>query len=394
MFSQFGCYFFLFRIFNFETRYNKENHSKIFMKVRDIVSVIEREAPPVFQEPYDNSGLLVGSSETNIDSVLICFDVTESVVDEAIEMNCRLVIAHHPIIFKGLKKITGADFIEKIIIKAIQNDIVIYAAHTNADNIMAGVNRKLADVIGIENTRILQPKKGLLRKLVTFCPVDAVDKVRAAVFDAGAGYIGNYDCCSFNVDGKGSFRANENTNPFVGEKGKLHFEEEVRVETIYPVHLEKQIIKKMLEAHPYEEVAYDIYLLDNLLNTVGAGMIGELEKAMTQNDFLQMLKSKIGIPFIKHSRILDKKISKVAFCGGSGSFLIHAARKAGADAFLTADIKYHDYFTAEDEILLADIGHYESEQWVKEWFYSILKQKFSTFAIFISEINTNPVYYL
>lgn len=364
------------------------------MKVKDIIEVIENEAPIALQESYDNSGLTIGNPEAEINAVMISFDVTEKVIDEAIERKCNMIISHHPLIFKGLMSITNKGIVEKIIIKAIKNDIAIYAAHTNADNIASGVNQKLADKLGFKNTKILQSKEGLLRKLVTFCPVKETEKVRQAIFDAGAGYIGNYDSCSFNITGKGSFRANEEANPFVGEKGNLHFEEEVRIETIYPVHLEKNIIKNMLKAHPYEEVAYDIYPLENKLNTVGSGIIGEIEEPMPQIEFLKMVKSKVEIPFIKHSEILDNKIKKVAICGGSGSFLINKAKNSGADAFLTGDIKYHDYFLTEGKMLLADIGHYESEQFVKEWFYSILKQKFSTFAIFISKTKTNPVYYL
>jgi len=363
------------------------------MKISDVIAEIERIAPLSLQESYDNSGLIAGDTGQEVKGVLLAFDVTPDVIRDAIENKCNLVISHHPLIFKGIQKIDAADKIGQMLMRAIKDDIVLYAAHTNADNVIKGVNHYLAKAIGVKKMRILQPKKGMLRKLVIFCPMEAADQVRSAIFKAGAGHIGNYDSCSYNLEGQGSFRAGKETNPYVGEKDKLHFEKEVRIETIYPVHLERKIIKSMTEAHPYEEVAYDLYPLENYPDNVGAGMIGELDQPLHEKDFLKMCKDKLIIPCIKHSKLTGKPVKKVAFCGGAGSFLIGPAKSQQADVFLTGDIKYHDYFQSGDNLLLVDIGHYESEQFVLDMFYSILKQKFSTFAVLITKVKTNPVYY-
>ena len=363
------------------------------MKIKELISPLEKLAPPFLQESYDNAGLLIGNPEMEVSKVLISLDVTEKVLDEAIVKNCQIIIAHHPLIFKGLKRITGKNMVERIVAKAIKNDIAIYAIHTNLDNVIGGVNSILCDKLGIRNPQILSPKEGLLRKLVTFCPKKDASKVRQAIFDAGAGHIGNYDNCSFNTEGTGSFRALEGSNPYVGEKGQVHFEEEVRIESVLPVYLENKILQAMNAAHPYEEVAYDIYPLMNTYGNVGAGMIGELETEMDEKAFLQRIKDITGSACIRHSDLLGKKIKKVAVCGGSGSFLIQDAIRAGADIFITGDIKYHDFFEADKKLVIADIGHYESEQFSKELIYSVLIKKFPTFAVLISEGHTNSVNY-
>ncbi len=363
------------------------------MKLNELISPLEKLAPPFLQEPYDNSGLLIGNPEMEIDKALICLDVTEDILDEAIAENCQIIISHHPIIFKGLKRITGKNMVERIVAKAIKNDMAIYAIHTNLDNVKNGVNSILCEKLGVLNPQILSPKEGVLRKLVTFCPKENAAKVRDAIFDAGAGHIGDYDKCSFNSGGSGSFRALEGTNPYVGEKGKLHFEEEARIESIYPVYLENEILKALKAAHPYEEVAFDVYPLLNVHENVGAGMIGELETGMDEMAFLQKLKDVAGSACIRHSGLLGKKIKKVAVCGGSGSFLIQDAIRANADIFVSGDIKYHDFFEADNKIVIADMGHYESEQFSKELIYSVLIKKFPTFATLISRGNTNSVNY-
>lgn len=364
------------------------------MIVKEIIKPLEELAPLYLQESYDNSGLLVGNPDKDIQKALITLDITELVLQEAIDKKCNLIISHHPVIFQGLKSITGQNATERIVEKAIKNDIVLYAIHTNLDNVNIGVNSILCDKIGLVNRKILSPKKEILRKLVTFCPVDDAEKVRQAIFDAGAGHIGNYDSCSFNSPGTGSFRGSEDTNPFVGEKGKLHYENEIRIETIYPVYHENSILKALFDAHPYEEVAYDIYYLGNKFERVGAGMIGELENEMNEIDFIKMLKQRFESACVRHSKLLNKQIRKVAVCGGSGSFLIRDAKNAGADIFITGDVKYHDFFEADGKIIIADIGHYESEQFAKDLIYSILNKKFSNFAVLISELNTNSVNYL
>lgn len=364
------------------------------MKLKEIIDYLESIYPLAYQESYDNSGLICGNEEMNISSALICIDSTEDVINEAIKKKCNLIIAHHPIIFSGIKKITGKTYIERVLIKAIQNNIAIYAIHTNADNVIQGVNSKICEKLGLTNCKILSPKSNLLRKLITFCPVEKAAKVRQALFPASAGNIGNYDECSFNTEGTGTFRASENTNPHVGKKGQQHHEKEVKIEVIYPSHIENKILKALFTAHPYEEVAYDIVPLENAHNQVGSGMIGELEKAMIETDFLKKVKSVMKTDCIKHTKLLNKKIKKVAVCGGSGSFLLKDAISAGADIFITSDFKYHQFFDAENKLVIADVGHYESEQFTKELFYDVLNKKFTTFALHLSKINTNPVNYI
>jgi dinuclear metal center YbgI/SA1388 family protein len=361
--------------------------------IKDVTGYLEKIAPPVLQEPYDNAGLIVGKDLTEIKGILISLDCTEAVLDEALKRNCNLIISHHPIIFSGLKKLNGKNYVERVVIKAIQNNIAIYASHTNLDNVHGGVNKKICDQIGLTNCRILSPKKNILQKLVTFCPNEHAGKVRTALFEAGAGHIGNYDECSYNVEGYGTFRGGEGTQPFAGEKGKQHHENEVRIETVFPSYLQSAIVASLLNAHPYEEVAYDIYSLGNAHQQVGAGMVGELEKEMDEKDFLQHLKTSMRTECIRHTALLNKKVKKVAVCGGAGSFLLNDAIRAAADVFVTGDFKYHQFFDADNKIIIADIGHYESEQFTKELFAELLVKNFSTFAVHLSKTVTNPIIY-
>ena len=365
------------------------------MKIKEIVNCIENFAPLKLQESYDNSGLIIGDFGDEVNKALICIDVTEDIIDEAIANNCDLIISHHPLIFGGIKKITKSDLTGKCIIKAIQKNIAIYSAHTNLDNTLDGVNSILGQKIGLINCSILRPQKQILKKLITYCPANHSDMLRNALFEAGAGHIGNYDCCSFNINGTGSFRALENSNPFVGEINNLHFENEVRIETIYPAFIEKKLLAALFLSHPYEEVAYDIYSLENEYKKAGSGLIGELEKELNTKDFLNGLKNILGIKIIRHTQFSDNSIIKrVAICGGAGSFLINDALAKGADIFLTSDLKYHNFFETNHKMVIADIGHYESEQFAKEILIKILNKNFSTFAIQISKVNTNPVCYL
>jgi len=361
------------------------------MKIKDITTFLEEYAPLSLQEPYDNSGLLIGTESQTISKALITLDVTDAVMDEAITEKCNLIIAHHPLIFKDIKSLTGKNYVEKLIVKAIKNDISIYAIHTNLDNVWKGVNGMLAEKLGLTNTKILSVNDKGLKKLVTFCPVEHANKVRKAMFDAGAGYIGNYDNCSYNITGEGTFRGMEGTEPFVGKKGALHFEKEIRIETIVPDYKTGKVIQAMLAAHPYEEVAYDIYSLDNSDARIGAGMIGELQKETDPVTFLKHIKSILNSKIIKHSPPVDRKIKRIAICGGSGSFLIHRAFSAGADIFITGDVKYHDFFEYNGQMIIADAGHYETEQFTKELLHTVLKEKFPTFALLISQAVTNPV---
>jgi dinuclear metal center YbgI/SA1388 family protein len=364
------------------------------MKLQKLIQELEILAPPSYQESYDNSGLVVGESKKEITKALICFDITEEVIEEAKKIGANLIISHHPIIFGGLKKLNGKNYVERIVISAIKNDIALYAIHTNLDNVILGTNRILADKLGLKNQQVLSPLKNRFRKLVTFAPSAYADKIRHAIFDAGAGHIGNYDQCSFSSSGQGSFRAGENTKAFVGKKGELHFEDEIRIETIFPDYLESKILRALVKAHPYEEVAYDIYKLENQSMQVGAGIVGELEEAEEELAFLNKLKQTSQAGCISHTHLRKKPIKIVAICGGSGAFLIGKAKASGADIYITGDVKYHEYFDAEKQLIIADIGHYESEQFTKELLISYIKEKFPTFAVQISDMNTNPINYL
>jgi dinuclear metal center YbgI/SA1388 family protein len=364
------------------------------MLIKDISNCIESFAPLSLQEDYDNSGLLIGNPEKEIHRAIICIDVTEQILEEAISSQCDLIIAHHPLIFRGIKKLTGQTSTERIVECCILNGIAVYAAHTNLDNTAEGVNSMISQRIGLQKCSILKPLNGLLYKLVTFCPVDHAEEVRQALFSAGAGHIGNYDNCSFSSAGSGSFRAAGNANPFVGNINELHFENEIRIETVFPAYYQSAVIQTLLSSHPYEEVAYDIYKIENNFPGAGSGMIGELIEPETEHNFLLRIKELLGGNTIRHTPFLGKLIKNVALCGGSGSFLIRDAIAAGADIFLTGDIKYHDFFLADKLILLADIGHYESEQFTKEILFTLLTEKFPNFAVLISKTLTNPIIYL
>ncbi len=364
------------------------------MKIKELVSWLEELAPPNLQESYDNSGLLVGNPDQEISGVMLCLDSTEDVLDEAISAGCNLVIAHHPIIFSGLKRITGKNYIERVVIKAIKAGISIYACHTNLDNVKNGVNSKIAEKIGLSNVSILLPKNNLLRKLVTYCPIENSDPVRMALFSAGAGMIGDYDQCSFSSTGIGTFRPGDQAKPFVGEIGKLNRENEERIEVIYENRKESAILKALFTTHPYEEVAYDIYNLNNSFSEVGSGMIGDLAKPMNERDFLVFLKSALKTACVRHSGEIRRDIRKVAICGGSGSFLLEDAVRQGADAFVSADFKYHQFFDADGRILIADVGHYESEQFTMELIKDYILKKNATFAVRLTKVITNSVHYI
>lgn len=361
--------------------------------IKEIIEVIEAFAPPAYQEEYDNAALLTGNPLTQCTGALLTLDCTEEVVEEAVQKNCELIIAHHPVIFKGLKKLTGSNYVERTIIKAIQKGIAIYACHTNLDNVQAGVNFKIAQKLGLTGTRILAPKSGLLKRLETYVPEGHEDKVREALFNAGAGNVGNYDQCSFNLEGTGTFRGNENTNPFLGESGKLSREKETKIECIFDSFKAHQVLRALFSAHPYEEVAYAVFEMQNSHSMVGSGLIGYFETALSEHDFLNHLKSVFNLKVLKHTALTGKKIQTVALCGGSGQFLLKNAISSNADAYVSADFKYHEYFDAEGKLLLADIGHFESEQFTPEIFYEIIQKKFPKFAIHLSKTNTNPVNY-
>ena len=363
------------------------------MILKELLSEIEKFAPLQYQESYDNSGLLVGNPDSSVNAALLTLDVTEVVIDEAIEKGCNIVIAHHPIIFGGLKKLNGKNYVERTVIKAIKNDVAIYAAHTNLDNIFGGVNFKIAEKLMLRNVSTLSAKKQTLNKLTFFVPVNATDKVLNALHEAGAGNIGNYSDCSFCVNGIGRFKPEAGANPVAGEIDSRSEEKEDRVEVILPKHLSGSILGAMKAAHPYEEVAYYSQNLENTNQHVGGGAVGELETPMKTENFLNHIKNNLSANVIRHTALVKQEISKVAVCGGSGSSMLWDAIAAGADIFITADFKYHEFFDAEEKIIIADIGHFESEQFTKELFKDIICQKFPNFTTYLSEVNTNPVQY-
>ena len=362
-------------------------------KLLEIIKSLEEFAPLRYQESYDNSGLLIGDATREITQALITLDCTEEVMDEAIQKKCELIIAHHPILFSALKSITGRNYVERVILKAIQNNIAIYAAHTNLDNIFQGVNHKIAEKLQLVNCGILEPKTNSLKHLYVYVPEAHAEKVRNALFAAGAGCIGEYSQCSYNIDGMGTYLPSNEARPFIGQKNTFQLEKELKIEVIYSFDQEQQILQALRKAHPYEEIAYGCISLDNKNAYRGSGMLGHLSEEVSELAFLELLKQNMRSESIRHTTLLNKLIRKVAICGGSGSFLLQKAINAGADAFVTADFKYHQFFDAENKILIADIGHYESEQFTGEIFYEVLSKIFPNFALHLTSVNTNPIKY-
>lgn len=363
------------------------------MKMYDVIRHLESIAPPALQEGYDNAGLLTGDPGWTCTGVLCTLDATEEVILEAINTGCNLVVAHHPIIFGGLKKINGRNYVEKTVITAIKNDIAIYAIHTNLDHVLNGVNGRMADKLGLEQRRILSPKEGTLKKLFTFVPVAQAEQVRNAIFKAGAGQIGQYSECSFGVEGTGTFKGEAGTNPFVGQPGSRHEEKELKLEIVFPAWLQSAVVQALVTAHPYEEVAYDVVSLANVHPGQGSGMIGELPEAMGELEFLAFLKEQFDLKVIRHTTLSGQPVKKIALCGGAGSFLVSKALQAGADIYITGDMKYHEFFDANGKMIIADIGHFESEQYTTDLLVDVLREKFTTFAVLKSGVPTNPVNY-
>lgn len=363
------------------------------LKIKDLTDYLESWAPLALQESYDNAGLLTGNRQDNVEGVLITLDITEEVVEEAIARGCNLIIAHHPIIFKGLKSLTGKNYVERTVIKAIKNDIALYATHTNLDNVHNGVNQKIADKIGLKETEILAKKSGILQQLTFFVPKENTQEVLSALYAAGAGQVGNYSNCSFRVEGTGTFKPGDEANPAIGTQNKQEEVAEERVEVIFPAYLSHKIRAAMLEAHPYEEVAHFLHTLENEYQETGSGIVGYLPAPVEATEFLQQLRENMQLSCIRHTPLPEGTIQKIAVCGGAGSFLLPAAKAAGADVFVSADFKYHEFFDAEGQIVVADIGHYESEVFTKELIYENLRENFSNIALYLSEISTNPISY-
>ena len=364
------------------------------IKIKDVTRYLEEWAPLSYQESYDNAGLITGDLHNEVNGILVSLDCTEEVIDEAIKERCNLIVSHHPIVFKGLKKLTGSNYVERTVIKAIRNEISIYAIHTNLDNVHTGVNKMICDKIGLKNLRVLSPKNDTLNKLVTFIPRESAAQVREALYNAGAGQVGDYKNCSFQLDGVGTFMPTESTSPHIGEHHEQTYVDETRVEVIFPGYVKNKILDALRSSHPYEEVAYYISPLLNDNQHVGSGMIGDLEEPEEPLQFLHSLKNKMNLSVIRHTAPLFKNIEKIAVCGGAGSFLLPNAIRAGADAFVTSDLKYHQFFDADNRIMIADIGHYESEVFTKDLLMQVLTKKFHTFAIIFSKTRTNPISYI
>ena len=367
---------------------------QILVRIKDIANALEMFAPLPLQDGFDNAGLQIGLTEAEVAGVLLCLDVTEAVVDEAVASGCNLIVSHHPLIFSPLKRITGSNYIERCVIKALANGIAIYSAHTNIDNAPGGVNYRIAEKLGLQNVRILVPKEDALLKLAVYVPTSAADAVRSALFAAGCGNIGNYDSCSYNVDGFGTFKANEGCNPFCGEVGELHREQEVRIETVLPAYLKNKVIAALLKAHPYEEPAFDIYPLKNSWGSVGSGVIGELPAECDEVEFLQCVKEKFGVGSVRYTPLLGKGVKRVALCGGAGGSFAGAAMAAGADVYITGEARYHDLFNYTGKMVMAVIGHYESEQYTMDIFREIIEKACPGVKVQATAVNTNPVNYL
>jgi dinuclear metal center YbgI/SA1388 family protein len=363
------------------------------MTVTAITQILEELAPLHYAEDFDNVGLLVGDPNQIVTGILVTLDTLENVVDEAIAKKSNLIISFHPILFKGIKKLTGKNYVERVLIKAIQHKIAIYSMHTALDNAPMGVNAKICEVLEINNPKILIPKKGTIQKLVTYVPKDHVNKIREALFSVGAGAIGNYKNCSFSTLGTGSFKATEKANPTIGTIGETHYEKEEQLNITFSADKEAVIIETLFKNHPYEEVAYELTTLENTNQKMGMGMIGTLDKPVDEIAFMVMLKKKMKAKVIRHSNLLGKKIEKVAVLGGSGAFAIKAAISQNADVFITADVKYHNFFEAENRMVIMDIGHFETEQFTKNLLVDFLTKKIPNFAIALSESVTNPIKY-
>jgi dinuclear metal center YbgI/SA1388 family protein len=362
--------------------------------IRDVVSYLEAWAPPSYQESYDNAQLIVGDPNQEVRGILCALDATEEVVNEAVALGCNLIVAHHPIVFKGLKSLTGKDYVERTVLRAIREDVAIYAIHTNLDHVSTGVNSKIAQKLGLKNGRILAPKQDMLSKLVTFVPVNETATVLNALYQAGGGQIGAYQNCSFRINGTGTFIPTGAANPTIGTLGKVEEVSEDRIEIIFPSHRQGTIIHALRQAHPYEEVAYYLHRLENQHQEVGAGMVGELDEPTEEAAFLSFLKQRMNLSVIRHTKLLDRPIRRVAVCGGAGIFLLDKAKRSGADIFVTADVKYHEFFDADNQIIIADIGHYESEIFTKELIKDKLSEKFTNIALYLTNVVTNPISYL
>tara|TARA_B100000925_G_scaffold208812_1_gene159057 strand:- start:7126 stop:8217 length:1092 start_codon:yes stop_codon:yes gene_type:complete len=362
------------------------------MRIGQIIEALEQWAPPELQESYDNSGLIVGNTNWESTGVLVALDCLESVVDEAIAKSVNLIVAHHPIVFAGLKRFNGRSYIERVVMKAIKHDVAIYAIHTNLDNILWGVNAKVMEVLDIKDHAILSPMKDALKKFEVYVPIEHVEALEQAIFEAGGGKVRSYDECSFRTDGTGSFKGTAGTQPFIGEEGKREFVEEAKLEFIVPIYAASAVESAARAVHPYEEMAYQWLSVGNAATHFGAGAVGDLPKKLGFEEFLKKVKTVFDTT-IRYTSPVDGVVKKVAVCGGAGSFLLGAAMASGADVFITADFKYHQFFDADGKISILDVGHFESEQFTIDLIADFIEKNFPKFAVLKTEVNTNPIQY-
>ena len=363
------------------------------MTVKAITDILEQKAPLQLAEDFDNVGLLVGNADMEVTGILVTLDTLEAVVEEAINRNCNFIVSFHPIVFKGLKRITGTSYVERVVAKAIENHIAIYSMHTALDNVPGGVSGKMCEVLGLQSPEVLIPTKRSIKKLLTYVPLPAQDVLLEKLFEAGAGHLGNYSQCSFSAEGTGGFLPEPGAHPTLGTRGQRHLEPEAQIHITFEAHREKSVLQALFTNHPYEEVAYEVTTLDNTYTGIGMGMLGRLPEPMDPKVFLKFIKDAFGTGCIRHSSLLKAPVEKVAVLGGSGAFGIDAALARGADFFITGDVKYHEFYKAEGKMVIADIGHYETEQFTKNLLAEYLSEKIPNFAVSLSETKTNPINY-
>ncbi len=364
------------------------------MQIKTLLQILDNWAPFSYQEDYDNSGLLIGSKDAEVTGVLVSLDLTPQIVEEAVSLGANTIISHHPILFRGLKRITDADdIVQQCVVDCIKKDINVISLHTNLDNVHNGVNAKIAEILEVKNNRILAPKSHTMSKLSYFVPKKNHEAVKQALYHAGAGTQGNYAECSFSTEGTGTFTPLEGSNPYLGKLGQPTSTPELKVEMVFESQLQSQLVSTLQEVHPYETVAYDVLPLYNTNPQVGSGMIGELETPLPFADFMERIKERFHMPYLRHTAVVQDPIQKIAFCGGAGSFLIPVAKAHGADVYLTGDMKYHDFFTSDNKITLVDMGHYEMEQYTSQLIVDYMSQKNLTFAVHLTQNHTNPIKY-
>ena len=364
------------------------------MKIKEVIQFLEQKFPLHWQEDFDNCGVQCGDKERELTGIVVCFDMSEAVIDEALAQGSNMVISHHPIIYKhGLKKIEPTNRVGKIIYKALENKILLYSMHTNIDSGKAGGNVLFAKKLELQNLSVLVPKENQFCKLVVFVPAENSALLKEAMFKIGCGNIGNYSHCSYSCEGIGSFKPLTGVNPHIGKHNRLERVDEERIEMIFPKNIKRQVIETLYGHHPYEEPAFDIITLENQNREVGLGRIGLLPTSMLAKDFILYIKEKLNLDFVKFSGNRDAEIKKVAVCGGGGASFISEALTAGVNAYITGDLKYHDFFIPENKMLLIDIGHFEGEHFIREIITSLLQENFNTFATHFTEVEIPVIHH-